>query len=162
MLILFYLTALIAIGTTLLVVTRLNPVHALVYLVVSLLSVAMLFFLLGAPFAAALEVIVYAGAIMMLFVFVMMMLNLGQKTVDMEKAWLSKHAWIGPSICTAILFAELLWIFIQTDGTAHSSSISPQEVSMSMFGPYILGVEMASFLLLAGLAGAYHLGKEER
>jgi NADH-quinone oxidoreductase subunit J len=156
MLILFYLTALIAIGTTLLVITRQNPVHALVYLVVSLLSVALLFFLLGAPFAAALEVIVYAGAIMMLFVFVMMMLNVGQRT---KKA---KQTWVGPFICTAILFIELLWVLVQADGTAHSSGIPPQEVSMAMFGPYALGVEMAAFLLLAGLAGAHHLGKEEQ
>lgn len=160
MLILFYLTALIATGATIMVVTRMNPVHALVYLVVSLLSVALLFFLLGAPFAAALEVIVYAGAIMMLFVFVMMMLNLGQKTVETERAWLSKRAWIGPFICTAILFLELLWVLSHIEGTS-SAQVEPEAVSLSMFGPYLLGVEMASFLLLSGLVGAYHLGREE-
>ena len=62
--------------------------HALLYLVVSLLSVALIFFMLGAPFAAALEVIVYAGAIMVLFVFVVMMLNLGPQTAAQERQWL--------------------------------------------------------------------------
>ncbi len=74
---LFYLSALIAVISTLLVITRTNTVHALLYLIVSLLAVAMIFFVLGAPFVAALEVIIYAGAIMVLFIFVIMMLNLG-------------------------------------------------------------------------------------
>lgn len=159
--ILFYLTSLIAIVTTLMVVTRLNAIHALVYLVVSLLAVALMFFLLGAPFAAALEVIVYAGAIMMLFVFVMMMLNFGREAIDREREWLKPKVWVGPTICAAILFAELLFLLFQTGGTTNPNAVGPKEVSLLLFGPYILGVEMASFLLLAGLAGAYHLGKEE-
>ena len=73
--VIFYITAIIAIITTLLVVTRTNAVHALLYLIVSLLSISVIFFILGAPFIAALEVIIYAGAIMILFVFVVMMLN---------------------------------------------------------------------------------------
>ena len=78
----FYIAALIAVFSTVMTITNLNPVHALLYLIVSLLSVAVIFFTLGAPFAALLEVIVYAGAIMVLFVFVVMMLNLGQATVS--------------------------------------------------------------------------------
>ncbi len=73
----FYLAAAIALIASVRVITNANPVHALLYLVVSLLAVAMIFFALGAPFAAALEMIVYAGAIMVLFVFVVMILNLG-------------------------------------------------------------------------------------
>ena len=64
----------------------LNAVHALLYLIVSLLAVAVVFYVLGAPFVAALEVIIYAGAIMVLFVFVVMMLNLGEHAVSMENA----------------------------------------------------------------------------
>ena len=73
----FYAAAFIALVSTVMVITTLNPVHALLYLIVSLLSVAVIFFVLGAPFAALLEVIVYAGAIMVLFVFVVMMLTAG-------------------------------------------------------------------------------------
>ena len=72
----FYTCALVAIVSTLLVVGNRNPVHALLYLIVSLLAVSGIFFALGAPFAGALEIIVYAGAILVLFVFVVMMLNL--------------------------------------------------------------------------------------
>ena len=153
MLTLFYLTAFVAIGTTCMVVLSRQIVHALVYLVVSFLSVAMLFFLLGAPLAAALEVIVYAGAIMMLFVFVMMMLKVSQEP-------LPPRSWVWPCICTAVLLAELLYALRTTDAT-FATAVDPQEVSLSLFGPYALGVEMVAFLLLAGLMGAYHLAKEE-
>jgi NADH-quinone oxidoreductase subunit J len=69
----FYLMALVAIVSTVRVVTNANPVHALLSLIVSLLAVAGMFMIVGAPFAGALEIIVYAGAIMVLFVFVVMM-----------------------------------------------------------------------------------------
>ena len=82
----FYIAAAVAVIATVLMLTRLNVVHALLYLIVSLLAVAVVFYVLGAPFVAALEVIIYAGAIMVLFVFVVMMLNLGEHAVEMEKA----------------------------------------------------------------------------
>jgi NADH-quinone oxidoreductase subunit J len=69
----FYVASAVAVIATLLVVTRRNAAHALLYLIVSFLAVALMFFILGAPFAAALEVIIYAGAIMVFFVFVIMM-----------------------------------------------------------------------------------------
>ena len=77
MIVLFYLAASIAVISTIAVVLQTNIVHALIYLILSLLSVAVIFYVLGAPFAAMLEAIVYAGAIMVLFLFVIMMLNLG-------------------------------------------------------------------------------------
>ena len=76
--VLFYIASLVALSATGLALSRSNAVHALIYLIVSLLAVAVVFFLLGAPFAAALEILIYAGAIMVLFVFVIMMLNLGE------------------------------------------------------------------------------------
>ncbi len=90
----FYLSAAVAVIATLLAVTNTNPVHGLMYLIVSLLAVAMVFFAIGAPFAGILEIIVYAGAIMVLFVFVVMMLNLGRATVEQEKRWLRPGVWI--------------------------------------------------------------------
>ena len=82
----FYIAGAVAVIATILMLTRLNVVHALLYLIVSLLAVAVVFYVLGAPFVAALEVIIYAGAIMVLFVFVVMMLNLGEHGAEMEKA----------------------------------------------------------------------------
>src|SRR5882762_1027068 len=94
----FYLAAAVAIVSTVLAVSNTNPVHALLYLIVSLLSVAMVFFAIGAPFAGALEIIVYAGAIMVLFVFVVMMLNLGPATIEQERRWLTPRVWLGPAL----------------------------------------------------------------
>lgn len=157
----FYLSAAVSVVATLLVITRVNAVHALLYMIVSLLSMALIFFTLGAPFVAALEVIIYAGAIMVLFVFVIMMLNLGPQASDQEREWLELSSWRGPAILALFLLAQLLYIFIIGPvGTSETTgSVDPREVSLALFGPYLLGVELASFLLLAGLVGAYHLGR---
>lgn len=162
--IVFYIAASVAVVSTVLVITQVNAVHALLYLIVSLLAVAVVFFTLGAPFVAALEVIVYAGAIMVLFVFVVMMLNLGSQTAIQERSWLSQQGWIGPGILAAVLILELgyaLGASPHSAGQITAVQVSPKEVGISLFGPYLLGVELASVLLLAGLVGAFHLGQRE-
>lgn len=156
----FYISAAVAILATVMVITRLNAVHALLYMIVSLFSAALIFFVLGAPFAAALEVIIYAGAIMVLFVFVIMMLNLGSKAREQESLWLKPSSWIGPSILALILVAEVIYVIArQGAGPIAPVVVGPKQVSVALLGPYILGVELASVLLLAGLVGAYHLGR---
>jgi NADH-quinone oxidoreductase subunit J len=157
----FYIAAAVSVISTVMVITRLNAIHALLYLIVSLLAVAVIFFTLGAPFAAALEVITYAGAIMVLFVFAIMLLNLGPRTVAQESQWLSKKAWIGPAILSLVLIGELAFIIARGSGaTPGAGVVEPKEVGVALFGPYLLGVELASLLLLAGMVGAYHLGRE--
>jgi NADH-quinone oxidoreductase subunit J len=156
----FYISAAVAAASTLLFITRANVVHALLYLIVSLLSLAVIFFTLGAPFVAALEVIIYAGAIMVLFVFVIMMLNLGPRSVKQERRWERPGVWVGPSILAAILLGELVWVFWRCPlSAAGGQVIGPKQVGMSLFGPYVVGVELAGMLLLAGLVGAFHLGR---
>lgn len=156
----FYISGGIAVVATVMVITRLNAIHALLYLIVSLLAVAVAFYTLGAPFVAALEVIIYAGAIMVLFVFVIMLLNLGPASTEQESQWLSPRMWIGPGILAVILLVELLYLLASGDSQlAGTKIISPKEVGMSLFGPYVLGVELAGMLLLAGLVGAYHIGR---
>ena len=78
-LVLFYIAGAIALTATGIALTRINAIHALIYLVVSLLAVAFIFFLLGAPFAAVLEIVIYAGAIMVLFIFIIMLLDLNDE-----------------------------------------------------------------------------------
>jgi NADH-quinone oxidoreductase subunit J len=154
----FYISSVVAIISTVMVITRLNTVHALLYFIVSLLSVALIFFVLGAPFVAALEVIIYAGAIMVLFVFVVMMLNLGPQAVKQEREWLSAGMWLGPVILAIILLTELIYLLARYQGRP-TGIVGPKQVGIALFGPYLLGVELASMLLLAGLIGAYHLGR---
>src|SRR5437868_15122565 len=112
---LFYIAAAISVLATLRVITHLHAVHALLYLVVALLSLAIIFFLLGAPFAAALEIIIYAGAIMVLFVFVIMLLNQGPLTVNQERAWLRPRMWLGPSILALALLGVVGFILLSSD-----------------------------------------------
>ncbi len=81
----FWFAGAVALGASVLAISRRSPVHGLLWLILSLLAVAVLFFMLGAPFAAALEVVLYAGAIMVLFLFVVMMLNLGRVTDETRR-----------------------------------------------------------------------------
>jgi NADH:ubiquinone oxidoreductase subunit 6 (subunit J) len=97
--------AVVAVLSTLMVVTRSNLVHALLYLVISLFAVAVIFYTLGAPFVAALEVIVYAGAIMMLFLFAVMLLNVGADSPLRVPGW----AWVAPGILVGVLLAEVIY-----------------------------------------------------
>ena len=167
----FYISAVVAILSTFMVITRRKVVHALLYLIVSLLSVALVFFTFGAPFVAALEVIVYAGAIMVLFIFVVMMLNLGPRATEQESQWLKPSMWIGPAILAIILIAELVYILTRGSNLPTGGEVvSPKQVGIALFGTgksmvesgYLLGVELASILLLAGLVGAYHLGRRDK
>ncbi|MEW6348296.1 MAG: NADH-quinone oxidoreductase subunit J [Thermodesulfobacteriota bacterium] len=157
---LFYISGGVAIIATVLLITGTNAVHALLYMITSLCAVAMVFFSLGAPFAAVLEVIVYAGAIMVLFVFVIMMLNLGPSAQQHERKWLRPGAWIGPCVLSGVLLSELVYaLTLMERSTYQAVEVTPKQVSVSLFTEYMLGVELASILLLAGLVGAYHLGR---
>ena len=157
----FYICGLIAILATLRVITHTNPVHALLYLIISLLAISGVFFALGAHFAGALEIIVYAGAIMVLFV--VMMLNLGGSEIEQERQWLKPQVWIGPAILSAIMLAVIVYAILGVnDQGIDGTPISAKAVGITLFGPYVLAVELASMLLLAGLVVAFHVGREER
>lgn len=160
----FYLSATVAVLATLRVITNTNPVHALLYLIISLIAISCVFFSLGANFAGALEIIVYAGAIMVLFVFVVMMLNLGETVVQQEKDWLKPKVWIGPAVLALILLVMLVYAIssLNTTHMINGDLISAKEVGVSMFSTYILAVELISMLLLAGLVVAFHIGREPK
>ena len=158
--ILFYIAATVAVVSTVGVIVQSNIVHALIYLILSLLAVAVVFFSLGAPFVAVLEAIVYAGAIMVLFLFVIMMLNMGQHTLDQEKTWMAAKDWALPAGLAAILLAQLLYVLREYRVDIVPNEVGVLEVSALLFGPYVLAVELASILLLAGLVSAYHIAKK--
>jgi NADH-quinone oxidoreductase subunit J len=160
MMLLFYLAGAVALISTIAVITSTNVVHALVYLIISLLAVAVIFFALGAPFAAMLEAIVYAGAIMVLFLFVMMMLNLGQATESEEKAWLRPRMWIGPGLLVLVLLVQLVTVLLTQSIDVVPREVGVRELSVLLFGPWLLAVELASMLLLAGLIAAYHIARK--
>lgn len=160
----FYLSGLVAVLATLGVISNPNPVHGVLYLVVSLLAVAMVFFALGAPFAGALEIIVYAGAIMVLFVFVVMMLNLGEAAVAQERVWLQPRTWLGPSLLAGVLLLTLIDLLLRGDAGVliQGDVLSAKQVGTILFGPWLLVVELSALLLLAALVTASHVGRRRQ
>ena len=157
----FYTCALVTLLAALRCITHTNPVHALLYLVVVLLALAGIFFAIGAPFAGALEVIIYAGAIMVLFVFVVMMLNLGAETIAQERAWMNPLAWIGPMLLSALVLGSLLGGILGANGAIGTGTVDAKQVGIALFGPWLLAVELASLLLLGALVAAWHLGRDD-
>jgi NADH-quinone oxidoreductase subunit J len=159
----FLIAATIAVVATIMVITRYNMIHALLYLVVSFLAIAIVFYVLGAPFMAALEIIVYAGAIVVLIIFVIMMLNLKQESVDQEKQWLTPGIYIGPSILALALLVEIIYMILSTGDLATTDKlVDAKAVGMSLYGPYVIGVELCGILLMSGIVGAYHLGRQKK
>lgn len=159
----FYVLAAVAIFASLRVIIHSNPVHAILSMIVLLLSIAGIMFVIGAPFAGALEIVVYAGAIMVLFVFVIMMLNLGMANDVREERWLDAGTWAIPT-GLALIIGVVLYAMI---GLNHDPAaviggvtIPAKAVGMTLFSKYIMLVEIAALLLLAALVAAYHLGKE--
>jgi len=156
----FYFSAAIAVLATALAITRRDAVHGLLYLVVSLLAAAVVFFVLGAPFAAALEVITYAGAMMVMLLVALMTLPREKKDATPGPGDRPRRIWLGPLLLTVVLAGEFGFVLAAGKSVALSGgNIPPGRVGAILFGPYVLAVELASMLLLAGLVGAYHLGK---
>lgn len=154
----YYLASAVAIVGTAAVITSRNAVHALLCLIASLLAIAVVFVTLGAPFVAALEVIVYAGAIMVLFVFVVVLLNVTPQALRREMEWLRPSEWAGPVVLGIILLLGFAFAIGGRSVPLLGTAVGPQAVGTALFSTYVLGVELASLLLLAGLIGAYHLG----
>ena len=155
--ILFYLLASAALVAILMCITRRNPVHAVIYLVNGLFDIALIFYLLGAPLVAAWELIIYAGAIMVLFLFIIMMLELAPTTETEGPGW---QRWVPIVLLSIVLLGcTLVVIFADPAGTVGSYHASPREFGLVLFRDYGLAVEVVSFQLLFAAVGAFYVGK---
>ncbi len=157
----FYLFALMAIGAALLFVTRKSPVSAALWLVNVMFALSGLYVMLDAPFVAAVQVLVYAGAIMVVFVFVVMLLNLGRpdQLPDLREA----GARIAAGLVGLGLFANLLAVRRESLpgvelSPAADNVVTP--VAESLFTEYLLAFELTSILLLVAIVGAVVLAKK--
>ncbi len=140
-----------------------NPVHSVIYLIVTFFSISAHYILLNAQFLAAVNIIVYAGAIMVLFLFVIMFLNMKQESDEMKNNKL-----ITTAVITALLLGSILIIFLRRagkekiDGNAFTSQTGMVEVlGKSLYGEYLLPFELISILFLVAMAGAVMLAKRE-
>lgn len=166
--ILFYFFAGLAVLSAILVVTRRNAVHSAVFLVTALLATAGLFLQLRAEFLFIVQVILYVGGIMVLFIFVIMLVNLD---VAMRQAQFNR-AWYVWALLAVAMGAQVYVVFhyarMQTGGTFFNQAVAPvdqlepntQLVGQALFSTYMLPFEIASILLLVAMIGAVVMAKK--
>jgi NADH-quinone oxidoreductase subunit J len=159
--ILFYPIAALILGATVAAVTRRNMVYAVIYLVLSFFGTAMLFYLLGAPFLAALEVIIYAGAIMVLFLFIIMMIH----TEEKPGSFFPNRQLLPALVLGGLYLAAFAMLVSSSPGAWRPLTAAralPAEFGAYLFKTHWLSIEIASALLLAALIGALVLGRRIR
>ena len=157
--VLFYILGFILLAATLMCITRRNPVHAVIYLVAGFFALALMFYLLGAPLVAAWQVIVYAGAIMVLFLFIIMMLGLAPQETPAGPGW---QRWAPLVLLSGGLLACSLLLIFQDPAAGQivgGFTLAPQALGEALFGRYALAVEVVSFQLLFATIGAWLLGR---
>lgn len=156
---LFYILAAVMIVATLCAITEKHPVHAIVYLVTSFFALAAIFYLLSAPLVAMFEVIIYAGAIMVLFIFVIMMLDPGR--ADEARRPGLRH-WLPALLLAAVILAALVAATVvhQAVPSGAGSGLTVQEFSRVLFQNYGVAIEIISMQLLFAVVGALYLGRK--
>ena len=161
--IIFLASAIVAMWSTIMVIMSRNPIYAVLYLILSLFGVSLIFYTLGAHFLAVLEIIVYAGAIMVLFLFVVQMLSPGAG--PNRESDLSVPGWrqvllpcfLAGTLIVFTMVAILNDIGFLTPETA--TTFDAKALGIALFKQHYLGVELASLILLIGMVGGMHLGR---
>jgi NADH-quinone oxidoreductase subunit J len=168
-LVLFFLVALVAIGSAVGMLFSRNAVHSALFLVLNFATVAFFFLFLGAPFIAMVQVTVYAGAIMVLFLFVIMLL--GAELLRQPGAVLP---WQPPlTIFLGLVFLGVVALYLVNAGSvalppafetiaAERAFGSPQSIGLALFQDYVLPFEITSVLLLVGMIGAVVLTRDDK
>lgn len=158
---LFYFLSFLAIMFALMVVFSKNPVHSVLYLVLTFFTIAGHYVLLNAQFLAAVHVIVYAGAIMVLFLFVIMLMNLNKETEPHKSPWLKFSAAIASGLLLVVLVGSLKGAETIVSAKAFNPSIGLIEnLGQTLFHDFLLPFEVSSILLLVAMVGAVMLGKK--
>ena len=159
----FYLLELVAVGSALLVVTRRNPVHSAIFLIITLLSVALLYLQLHAEFIAAVQIILYIGGIMVLFLFVIMLVKLDVAT---RQAPFNRQ-WLVAGVAALVLLGELVGAIYLGKGTAILPQAPPgalqpntELIGRTLYQNYMLPFEIASLLLLVAMVGAVLMARQ--
>jgi NADH-quinone oxidoreductase subunit J len=164
----FYVISALILGFALLVVTTKNTVHAVLFLVLNFLAVAALYVLLTAQFLAVIQVLVYAGGIVVLYLFVVMLVNLKRPPEDHASP--QRRPWLGFALSAAVLGqlgAILVWGSYGMPADPHTMQNSDlainnvERLGMLLYTDYLIPFELASILLLVAMVGAIILAKRE-
>ena len=155
----FYILACAVLAAIGMCITRNNPVHAIVYLVNSFFSLSLIFYLFGAPLVAAWQLIIYAGAIMVLFLFIIMMLELSPDKKSISPGW---HRWGPAMLLSLVIIGCTVTTFLIAPMGADGIPVyyaSPRQFGYTLFKEYTLAIEVVSFQLLFAAVGAFYLGR---
>jgi NADH-quinone oxidoreductase subunit J len=158
----FYLLSAIAILSALAVITRRNPVHSAVSLIFTLLSVAGLYLMLYAPFVAGVQIILYVGGIVVLFLFVIMLVNLERASHEHQ----FNSQWVVGLLAAGVLAALLVFVYFKGHSIFPQNPVpmpeasNTQQVGMLLYGQYMFPFEIASLLLLVAIIGAVVMAKK--
>ncbi len=167
-LLLFYAFAAVAVIASLLVIAQRNPIHSVMLLIASFGALSGLYVLLDAPFAAVTQIIVYAGAIMVLFLFVVMLLNAPHEETEFDERThplLRKGPTRFGALMAVVLVSELVWALTkgggESGGFASGAVTSVGAIGKSLFTEYAFPFEVTSVLILVAMVGAVVLARKE-
>lgn len=158
---LFYFLAFLSILSALMVVISKNPIYSVLYLILTFFAIAGHYVLLNAQFLAAVHIIVYAGAIMVLFLYVIMMLNINASVEPHKSKWLK----IAATIAGGTLMVVLVGALRNSADSIHQSEYAEigmiKSLGMSLYNDFMLPFEISAILFLAAMVGAVMIGKKE-
>ena len=164
----FYVLATVILGSAMLMVTSRNMVHSVIWMVVSFIGVGGLFIFLQAEFVAAVQILVYAGGIVVLFLFVIMLVNLD----DLHQSEYLHRQWLPATILVLLVAAEIVFLVWGSEASLTSAPDqadivlrglggNTETVGLALYREYLLPFEVASVLLLVAMIGAIYLAKKE-
>jgi NADH-quinone oxidoreductase subunit J len=161
--ILFWFLSVLALFSALMVVTSRNPVHSVLWLIVTFFSISGHYILLNAQFLAIVNIIVYAGAIMVLFLFVIMLMNLNKNTEPQKSKWLKLAGGLAGGCLLLVLVAALR----NTEIRQQVAEVKTGDIGLiknlgqALFSTYVVPFEISSILFLSAMVGAVVIGKKE-
>ena len=161
--ILFWFLSIVAIFSALMVISSKNPVHSVLWLILTFFSISGHYILLNAQFLAIVNIIVYAGAIMVLFLFVIMLMNLNKETEPQKNRWLKMAGAVAGGCLLLVLVAALKDTDIkQQQALVNEGSIGLiKNLGKELFTTYVVPFEISSILFLSAMVGAVVIGKKE-
>jgi len=158
----FYALAAVAVLSAIAVIVRRNPVHSAIALIFTLLSLAGLYLMLYAPFVAGVQIILYVGGIVVLFLFVIMLINIDR----MQREYQFNKQWLVALLATAVLGALFVAVYVKGQSIFPHNAVrfleekNTQEVGKMLYVDYLLPFEIASLLLLVAIVGAVVMAKK--
>src|SRR5688572_28408863 len=160
--ILFWILSVVAVGSALMVVTSKNPVYSVLWLIITFFSISGHYILLNAQFLAVVNIIVYAGAIMVLFLFVIMLMNLNKDTEPQKNKWLK----IAGAVAGGCLLLVLIAALRNTEGKMAELATGEigliKNLGQVLFTEYVVPFEISSVLFLSAMVGAVVIGKRDK